>query len=292
MTSSSIPQKRCTKCGEEKPDTPEYFGKCGFGLHQRCKLCAREYHRQHRAKNVEQLREYYRQYRESNAEQLREYHREYYEANIEKIRESEHRRRAENIEQFREYSRQYYEVNADRIRENVRRYRRENPDKAREAIKRWRLANPERVRGYHRVWRVNNPDKAHESTRRWSQANPEKIRAKQHRRRALKLSLPATFTAEHERHALDYFNGCCAVCGRQLKDLFRTHTVHFDHWIPLSKGGGSTPDNTVPLCGGQGGCNNSKGANDPLEWLVYKFGTAKAKKILARIQVYFDSLEV
>lgn len=132
-------------------------------------------------------------------------------------------------------------------------------------------AHPEKVRKKVREYRLNNPDKMREKTRR----------------RRDKSNRPVTFTVKHERLALDYFNGCCAVCGRQLRDLFATHTAAMDHWIPLSKGGHTTPENMVPLCHGIGGCNNLKWGHMPDDWLQSQFGKRKAAEIIARIDAYF-----
>jgi hypothetical protein len=65
-----------------------------------------------------------------------------------------------------------------------------------------------------------------------------------------------------------------------------------DHWIPLASPDcpGSIPTNIVPLCHGEGGCNNSKGKHNPVEWLDRRFGKRKAKQVLARILAYFDTL--
>jgi hypothetical protein len=93
---------------------------------------------------------------------------------------------------------------------------------------------------------------------------------------------------------LEYFNHCCAVCGRQLKDLFGEHTAAADHWIPLTVGGANNKSNIVPLChsskkGGKG-CNNSKANKHPDKWLEQRFTDAEAKKIKERIEGYFKSL--
>jgi len=56
----------------------------------------------------------------------------------------------------------------------------------------------------------------------------------------------------------------------------------------LSKGGGTTADNIVPLCSGEDGCNNSKHNAMPEVWLVLKFGKRKARVILQRILEYFE----
>jgi len=115
----------------------------------------------------------------------------------------------------------------------------------------------------------------------------EKRLVHKQRQRAGTLGVVDTWTPEQWKAALQYFNHCCAICGRQLKDLFGTHTAAADHWIALSKGGSTTAINILPLCHGEDGCNNSKGNKDPVEWLIERFGKRKAKKKLAEIEAYF-----
>lgn len=198
------------------------------------------------------------------------------EAGREKRREYVREWASKNREKTREYCRSWYARNIESERERERKKREANPDKHREKVRLSNIRNRAKRSAYDRQHAINNP---------------EKYRAKQHRRKALKRGLPATFTSEHAHIALDYFNGCCAVCGRQLRDLFATHTIAFDHWIPLSKGGGSTPDNMLPLCHGLNGCNNHKSDKDPVEWIFTTYNKTQAKQILARIQAYFDSLK-
>jgi hypothetical protein len=126
--------------------------------------------------------------------------------------------------------------------------------------------------------------------KQYQQKNPKIIRNITLRRRARKLALPDYFTILDWQYALDYFNDCCAACGRQLTDLFGTHKANADHWIPLASPDcpGTVPGNIVPLCGGEGGCNNSKSDKDPEEWLIARFGKRKGKAILQRINAYFD----
>lgn len=258
--------------GHWQPATPEYFYKDRGVLRSRCKACERERVRRYQTENPEKEHVRSRRYRAANVEKIREKDQRYYAENVERIREAKRRYRVANPEKIREQHRQWYEANTGRVRENQRRWRTENVERVRETARRRRQANLEKAR-VHR--------------RRWQQTNPEKVREQKRRRRAQKRNLAATFTSKHERIALDYFNGCCAVCERQLKDLFGTHTVNFDHWIPLSKGGGTTPDNMLPLCGGLNGCNNRKHVSDPVEWINREFNPRQAKAILARIQTYF-----
>ncbi len=106
--------------------------------------------------------------------------------------------------------------------------------------------------------------------------------------------LPKTLSATEWQHALNYFNGYCAACGRTSIDSGGSHKISIDHWIPLSYKGDDNPGtvaaNIVPLCHGWNGCNNRKYNTMPDEWLEREFGKRKAKKIAARIQSYFDSL--
>ncbi len=68
-----------------------------------------------------------------------------------------------------------------------------------------------------------------------------------------------------------------------------------EHWQPMSKGGGYTVGNILPMCHAKPGvpagkpcCNNSKGTKDPELWLIEQFGKRKAKAILKRIADYFE----
>lgn len=136
------------------------------------------------------------------------------------------------------------------------------------------------------------------SNKNWYQKNrhsPEfvlKQKVQKHLRRARERALPCTLTAREWQNALNYFHGCCAVCGRQLKDLLNTHTVAADHWIPLvdPKCPGTVVHNMLPLCHGIGGCNNSKHTKDPVIWLTEKLGKRAAKKKLAEIEAYFATV--
>lgn len=284
MTTSddSTPLKRCGKgdncvhpMGCWQPSNAEYFHKSKLerdGLKSWCKECTSAYKRQYRAKNVERIRESNQRYRAENAERIRERTRRYILENREKVNEDRRRYEAANPEKKRERRRRYRAANVEQERERNRRYYAENTERESERKRQYRIANPDQIREIHRRYRVQNA---------------EKVRANNRRRRALKRNLPATFTAEHERLALEYFHNCCAVCGRQLNDLFGTHYPSMDHWRPIKRGGGSTPDNMIPLCHGKGGCNNRKNANDPVEWVKREFKPKQAQQILDRINTYF-----
>lgn len=177
-----------------------------------------------------------------------------------------------------EYHKQYYIENKQRHSERCKAYRIKNTEKLNELGRQWGRANRER--------RLENK-------RRWQRENRTKTRLSFSRREARKRSLPDSFTIEQAQSAIDYWHGCCAVCGRQANDLFGTHTLALDHWIPLALPDcpGTVAKNMIPLCHGKDGCNNYKHARNPVDWLTQAYGKRKAQVILARVQAYFDSLD-
>jgi hypothetical protein len=158
----------------------------------------------------------------------------------------------------------------------------------------YRARNDNRAyqREYHKTYQRKQST---EYFRKYKRQNKGRVHVIQQNYEARKNALPDTLTYAQWQNVLNYFNGCCAVCGRQLNDMFGEFTVAMDHWIPLSYKGhdnpGSVSANIIPLCHGVSGCNNSKHDIMPDEWLAQRFGKRKAKKIVARVQQYFDSLE-
>lgn len=246
-----IPLKKCgnPECGKEYPATTEYFYRSPPGLSRLCKKCYNARGQQWRNENKDRCDENGRIWRSKNREKVKSYKRN---------------------------------------------FRRRHPEKHRAEVKEWRKRNPEKHREQNRRWRANNLDKSRASGLKWSRRisieSPDRLRIITERRLARKRHLPDTLTVTEWEYALEYFNGCCAVCGRPLRDLFGTHTVAMDHWIPLASPDcpGTVVTNMVPLCQGQLGCNNKKGAKDPFKWLEQEYSKRKAKKILARIKTYFE----
>ncbi|MDP9238633.1 MAG: HNH endonuclease [Chloroflexota bacterium] len=111
-----------------------------------------------------------------------------------------------------------------------------------------------------RAWRAaNNPERY----LAWAAANPEQVRALGRLqaviRRARQADLPSTVTTAQLAETLEYYHHRCAYCLRVLT------TFHWDHVIPVARGGGSTQDNLVPACPP---CNLSKGTH--LLWDVLR----------------------
>ena len=113
---------------------------------------------------------------------------------------------------------------------------------------------------------------------------PHVKKAQRARRSSRKLSLPTEFTKEDWSRAIEYWGGCCAICGKQTTNL------HADHWWPLTRPEctGSIPTNILPLCGGIRGCNNQKYNHNPEEWILRKLGEQQGRLQLEKIMRYFE----
>ncbi len=110
-----IEMKKCSKCGEEKIASNEYFYRNkGYkdGLMGWCKVCTRECTGEYRKNNKDKIKEYYKKY-----------NKEYYE---------------NNKERFKERFKEYYENNKDEIKEYWKDWAKNNRDKENERIKRRR----------------------------------------------------------------------------------------------------------------------------------------------------------
>ncbi len=257
--------KTCTKCGRVLPATTEYFRKTPsgkLGLHSWCLDCEREASRA-------RTQRYYQSdnIRSKHYEYMRQYGKEYNQrSEVKEARRLRNRRRYLDDPKVREkakrYHDKYYEVNHVQLLEYYRNYRRNNRQE---------------IKAYNQ----------HRNAR-----DREQCRIHYHNYQARKRALPNSYTLEHQQFALEYFNGCCAVCGRPFYDLFSERTMALDHWIPISSDDcpGTTPTNIVPLCHGVDGCNTRKQARDPQEWLVSQFGKRKAREIMARVEQYFDAV--
>lgn len=189
----------------------------------------------------------------------------------------------------RAYNRIYSKTPQARI--NLKRYRQTEKGKRANRAAKQRPEYLKKQRAYRESERGKTIRSA--ATQRQRQKLTFRIRHRidEERRRAKKQGLPCELTSADWQHALNYFNGRCAICGRP-PGLF--HVLAQDHWIPVSGGGGFTKYNIIPLChskkGDVDGCNNLKQNYSAEEWLIERYGKRKATKILAKIEAYFKSL--
>jgi hypothetical protein len=263
----SIPLKQCSKCHKEYPETQEYFylhklGKHGFA--PSCRSCCKKYSEERNRKNGHPPlnRPLVANGQKRCNKCLNWYPNtiEYFSGNKKNKRDGL-RPECKNCvnAQTKLRKRKGASIKAPRIvvPKNVR-------------AKRYRDANSEKIKARKQKYQRLHPDKANIITQRY---------------RARKRSLPSTFTVVDWIRALEFFNNRCAVCQRP-QGLW--HKLAQDHWIPVARGGGYTPDNIVPLCDGMGGCNESKHDLPATDWLIKRFGKREADTILRRVDEYFQ----
>lgn len=259
--------KRCTKCKREYPATNEYFRnqkRTLDGFSTQCKICLHESEMPHRAKRAEKARQYRREHPE-------------------RVRKNEQKRYWKDPEKRRNICRKDYRENHElRLAQKRDHYCRHLD----EMHERSRSRSKEKQSEYNRRSRLKNGHKYVVRLAAWRKANPLKLALYSERRRAKVRSLPRTLTIAEWEHALAFFCERCAYCDCQ-QGLWNDITM--DHVIPIndSQCKGTTADNIVPACRS---CNTSKN-DSPLEsWLYKRFPPHRARKTLARIQAYFDSL--
>lgn len=102
----------------------------------------------------------------------------------------------------------------------------------------------------------------------------EKIR--RHNRAAKKAGLVHDLTIYEWRRSVTHFDGKCAYCGR-IPDL-----LFVEHFIPLTKGGGTTISNCVPACYD---CNSRKRNFSPEDLSQGYFA-----ENVARVKAYLDGI--
>lgn len=90
---------------------------------------------------------------------------------------------------------------------------------------------------------------------------------------------------EHLARSITFWKSSCAICGEV--PIYKSGYInwqswrglHFDHWVPISRGGENVSWNILPMCQT---CNSSKGPRLPDNWLNH-FDIPNAHKIRLRI---------
>lgn len=271
--SDSTPLKRCSKCKNEYPATPEFFTRnksCSDGLHTICKTCKQQ---QNKA------------YLDTNKDRVNASRRQRYRDDENKRQQSKSRGqkwRAENREKSLESKKQYYWDNREDSLQKSREWRETNQEYARERNRLYNKRNRKKIRARQQQWEDQNRDKINSKRRQQYSVDPISRKAAKLAREARKRELPSDFTVEDYNRMMAYWGGC-AITGE-------TENLEIDHWIALNSPDcpGTIPTNMIPLTVS---LNASKQDTDPVEWLVWKFGEAEAFKILQKIQDYFDWIE-
>ncbi len=122
-------------------------------------------------------------------------------------------------------------------------------------------------RAKQKAWEVANKERRAELRKQWFAQNPGLIAFYNAKRRALKLA--ATINLEGIKAFILAIKANpfarCYYCGKRT----RTKDIHFDHIIPLAKGGLHSAENLCVACQP---CNNAKKDKGPTEWAQTKIG--------------------
>jgi 5-methylcytosine-specific restriction endonuclease McrA len=176
MERADVPEgsKRCSTCGEIKPDEAFNWANRAQGRRQdKCRECFRVYNRQRYLEKGEHVRAVVAEYRASNAVFIKSRVRERYWRDVEASRAAARKRAVEQ-------------------------------NRKRKAAK----------RAWARADRAKNPEKWRAKGQREYARNPLARREASHRRRALKLAtMTEAVTTDRLAAKWDYWGGCCWMCG-------------------------------------------------------------------------------
>lgn len=290
--SNSTPSKHCSKCNTLYPATTQFFAKQKrgyYGLTAWCKACWRTIRKQDRIRRDMENFDFVA------ASKIAEGLKQCSQCNQWKPANTEHfytdKRIASGLHSWcRECRNEMQKTDPQRAIRRRKHYQK-NRDHELENNRRYHETHKKEIRARHAEYRKTA---AFKQSKRKHRLKPGVYKKELHRRKVNysknnQMVDLDTDVISHEQwqRALGYFYGCCAVCGRQMNDLFGDLVAASDHWVPLSKGGKSDVTNIVPLCHGKSGCNNSKKDKMPNRWLGGRYGKKKASEIRQCIEDYF-----
>lgn len=128
----------------------------------------------------------------------------------------------------------------------------------------WKIANAARVSAKGAERYDAKRDEILANAAKWRANNPDAIRvAKRHfkREREKRERLTRRHVTQRDLQRMLARHRGCAYCGNN------SEPIHWDHVLPLARGGGTTKGNLLPACAP---CNLSKGAKTVMEWRIRK----------------------
>lgn len=249
----------CVACGIEKP-VSEFSPNMGGYLHSRCHACESAlYHEQH-------ANDYNRQFRISrNAEglQVRKCRICQMVKPIDafQLQVGRHRAACKDCESLARKER--YAANPEKYRAEAREYGRTHREERSKRFKQWYGANRERNIArvikwqnehleHRQAWIAANADRRRAADRRYCERHPERRRMIAHMRLSIIRATAGAYRMT-KAEIIERDGTICYLCGVD----FPPGLLTIEHVIPLSRGGGHTPDNLRVACGP---CNCRKGA--------------------------------
>jgi 5-methylcytosine-specific restriction endonuclease McrA len=147
------------------------------------------------------------------------------------------------------YSKKYYYENKESISEKNKI---ENISEERKEV----------LRERRRKYRLKNKEILAKKKKEYYQSEEGKLKQRLSKQRQRARKKGGTITKEDFSNIVKNANNKCYWCKNNLNGVY-----HFDHYVPLSKGGGHSKDNIVISCPE---CNLKKGSKHPYEFAITK----------------------
>ena len=206
----------------------------------------RKHERERHAQNPDARKEYLSEYRESHREEIRAKGRNYYASNKDKFAAY----REVHRDALLAYDRRRYTENRDEILAQMKVYREENADQIRRRKKAEYDRDKDHVLEKARLYRQANLDAVRAKNREYLATHAEQHRLSAKKRAAIiRGARVEPITLGDLNAKLHEYGGLCAYCHE------RPHR-HWDHFIPVSRGGVHSVANLFPSCPP---CNHRKG---------------------------------
>lgn len=276
----SVPLRRCTACGLEKPWTLDFYAAKGASLRGTCRQCkaARKrmiYRETHHDRFAQQelrieLAAQGRLRCRSCRQDLEATDEHFYRDKRRGVLDAECK--ACHLKRTNASRKQALndEVRGPILRAKARawqaEYRQISPLKVKKAWQQWYSVNAEQVRAARRTEEGRARARAHRS--KYARLYPERVAASNARTKAIRLQAEGQYTGHDVLKCFRLQEGCCYYCNIKVGGKGARWQV--DHVIPLSRGGTNLPENIVVACES---CNRKKYNFMPWEFMPERFGS-------------------
>jgi 5-methylcytosine-specific restriction endonuclease McrA len=146
-----------------------------------------------------------------------------------------------NIEEQRKAQREYYYRNKEAVNKKTKEWKEANPKRNAEFKVTWRKNNSEKAKEQNRTsaerFRKNNLERCRKYNRQYKIDNPDVIQSAKAIRRAKKWGTYKLLSKEEKAMCRSFYTEA-----KERNQEEKTKYV-VDHIIPISKGGGHTPNN-------------------------------------------------